>query len=331
MIVERVCDASTGLNALLAVVRPEDLAFGGTRFSTTCTEAEVVALAEGMEKKLAGHTAAIGGAKAGFFCAPDDPGLPALMRLAAKKWGPLLRERVVLGKDMGASNALMDRFYKQVGQSQLAPVVGPAVPERLRDFTGYRVHMTGQGVCWSLSSFFSGSLNGVRVAIQGFGAVGLGAAVRLTRAGAQVLGVSDVHGAYAFSDAPTESEWVAMAQGGRCVPVNACTRLPREQLFSMEVDAVVLAANSHSVSAQEAESLCAQVLVEGSNFGLCADARALLRDRGQPVIPDFIASSASAAMVALQMEARGTLPEVDLWSRIEESIRTQTQGLNTAG
>jgi glutamate dehydrogenase (NAD(P)+) len=205
--------------------------------------------------------------------------------------------------------------------------VGPKVPQRLRDFVGYRTHMTGQGVSWSLSAFFSGSLNGVRVVIQGFGAVGLGAAVRLTRAGAQVLGVSDVDGAYAFSSAPTEPELVAMAQGGRCVPGTSGTRLPREALFSMEVDAVVLAANSHSVSAQEAESLCAQVLVEGSNFGLCADARSLLRDRGLPVIPDFIASSASAAMVALQMEARGTLPEAKLWSGIEDSIRTQTQAL----
>ncbi len=162
--------------------------------------------------------------------------------------------------------------------------------------------------------------------------MGLGAAVRLTRAGAQVLGVSDVDSAYAFPDAPTESELVAMAQGGRCVPGKSGTRLPRERLFSMEVDAVVLAANSHSVSAQEAESLRAQVLVEGSNFGLCADARALLVDRGLPVIPDFIASSASAAMVALQMEARGKLPEAELWSRVEASIRRQTRALiTTAG
>jgi glutamate dehydrogenase (NAD(P)+) len=327
MIVEELRDPSTGLEAALVVMRSEGLAFGGTRFSAQCTVKEVQDLARCMDKKLAGHTQKIHGAKAGFFCAPDDPGLPALMALAADQWRPFLEKRVVLGKDMGASNELLDRFYACVGQAQLAPVQGPGVPRYLREFEGYRSHMTGQGVCWALSSFFGGSLSGIRVAIQGFGAVGLGSAIRLTRAGAVVVGLSDVKGAFFFEVPPNEEALIAMAQRGGCSPHPEGPVLPRERLFSMDVDAVVLAADSHSVSENDAATVCAKVVVEGSNFGLCPAARARLLHGAIPVIPDFIASSASAAMVALQMEAGGAMSEGHLWQRIEASIRSQTEDL----
>jgi glutamate dehydrogenase (NAD(P)+) len=327
MIIESVQDPKTGLSAALVVLSERGLAFGGTRFSAQCTTPEVVELAQGMGKKLAPHTLAVGGAKAGFFCDPDHPGLADLVQLAAEKWQPLLAGRVVLGKDMGASNALMDGFYACVGHSQLTPVAGSQVPARLRDFVGYRAHMTGQGISWSLSEYFKGPLQGVRVAIQGFGAVGLGAAIRLTRAGVQILGLSDINGTIVFAAAPTEAELLSLAQAGGVRSVASPSILPHSALFSMDVDAVVLAANSHSVTAGEAETLRAQVLVEGSNFGLCSDARALLRGQDFPVIPDWIASSASAAMVALQMEAGGTLAEAELWKRIEANIRSQTRSL----
>ena len=327
MIVEELRDPSTGLEAALVVMRSEGLAFGGTRFSAQCTVKEVQDLARCMEKKLAGHTQKIHGAKAGFFCAPDDPGLPALMALAADQWRPFLKKRVVLGKDMGASNELLDSFYSLVGQAQLAPLHGRDVPERLRDFAGYRSHMTGQGVCWSLSSFFGGSLSGVRVAIQGYGAVGLGAAIRLTRAGAQVVGLSDVGGAYSFETPPDEETLLAMAANGSLSPNPTSSRWPREALFTMDVDAIVLAADSHSVREEDAANVSSKVLVEGSNFGLCPEARAWLLRAGIPVIPDYVASGASAAMVALQMEFNGTMSEEDLWQRIEMSIRSQTEAL----
>jgi glutamate dehydrogenase (NAD(P)+) len=327
MIVEEVRDPNTGLEAALVVISEKGLSFGGTRFSTQCTVLEVQDLARCMEKKLSGHTQKIHGAKAGFFCAPDDPGLPALMAIAAEQWRPLLEKRVVLGKDMGASNALLDQFYALVGQAQLAPVHGSDVPSRLRDFEGYRSHMTGQGVCWSLSSFFGGRLSGVRVAIQGYGAVGLGTAIRLTRAGAHVVGLSDIQGAYSFEVPPDEETLLAMAAKGALSPNPGISLESREDLFSMDVDAIVLAADSHSVREKDAARVRAKVMVEGSNFGLCPEARAWLLRAGIPVIPDYVASSASAAMVALQMEFNGRMTEADLWQRIETSIRNQVEAL----
>tara|TARA_B100001250_G_C19106391_1_gene489164 strand:- start:80 stop:487 length:408 start_codon:yes stop_codon:yes gene_type:complete len=97
----------------------------------------------------------------------------------------------------------------------------------------------------------------------------------------------------------------------------------REALFELPVDAVVLAADSNSVGVGALEKLSASLIVEGSNFGLQEEARLVLQGRSIPVIPDVIASSASAAMVALQLEAGGALSDQAVWMQIERCIREQ--------
>ena len=327
MIVEVVEDPQTGLRAVLAVVRENGLSFGGTRFSAGSGVEEVVELAQCMEAKLSPHRPEIGGAKAGFFCSPEDPGLPRLMGLAVTAWSTLLGERVILGKDMGASNALISDLYAAAGLSQLGPLRDSAGPKWLRDFPGYRRHMTGQGVCWSLKEVHGGTLEGVRVAIQGAGAVGLGSAVRLLREGAEIVAISDIEHSVQLHNGLSEEALLNLVEGGRIrvdsAAVNSCG--PSEQLFSLDVDAVVLAASSNSVGAAAAKRINGRCVVEGSNFGLTVEAREVLADRNLLVVPDLIASSASAAMVAHQLHTRGATAPETLWADIEACIRREVR------
>lgn len=325
MIVDALRDPESGLGATLVVMRPEGLCFGGTRFSASSSTEEVVELARCMEVKLHPHTLVVGGAKAGFFCDPDHPELPRLMALAAERWSAILRERVMLGKDMGASNALMDGFYEHVGAIQLAPIRASTPLARLRELSGYRVHMTGLGVAWAVSAYVGHSLAGLRVAIQGAGAVGLGTAIRLTRMGAVVVGLSDVHRAVHFRAPPDEARLVSLVSEGFGMPAagDGLEWISRESLFELPVDVVVLAASSNSVGSAVAEKLSASFVVEGSNFGLQNKARVVLQARSVPVIPDVIASSASAAMVARQLASGGGLSDEALWFEIERCIREQ--------
>ena len=327
MILEVVEDSETGLKAALAVVRGAGLSFGGTRFSSQSDPNEVVDLALCMEAKLRPHRPEIGGAKAGFFCSPQDPRLPQLLAKAAITWRPLLQERVILGKDMGASNALIADLYAAVDLPQLGPLRDPSVPRWLRDFPGYRSHMTGQGVCWALKEVHGGQLKGVRVAIQGAGAVGLGSAVRLLREGARIVAISDIEHTVLLREELEEDELMGLVKQGRLRTEGGAVRGcgPREQLFFEEVDALVLAASSHSLDSALAESLVADCLVEGSNFGLTPAAREALALRGRTVIPDVMASSASAAMVAHQLHARGRAAPTDLWADIEACIRREVR------
>ena len=330
MILEVVEDSETGLKAALAVVRGEGLSFGGTRFSCHSSPEEVLELALCMEAKLRPHRAEIGGAKAGFFCSPQDPRLPQLLEKAAAQWRPLLQERVVLGKDMGASDTTMAKLYAAVGLPQLGPLRDPSAPAWLRDFPGYRQHMTGQGVCWALKEVHEGCMEGVRVAIQGAGAVGLGSAVRLLREGAQIVAISDIEHTVLLQKDLHEDELLGLVTRGRLRTKGGAVRElgPREQLFHEEADALVLAASSYSVDAPQAEGLSAGCVVEGSNFGLTPGAREVVALRGLTVVPDVMASSASAAMVAHQLFARGRAAPAELWANIEACIRREVrQGL----
>ena len=327
MILEVVEDPHSGLRAALAVVRDSGLSFGGTRFSAQSGPEEVVELARCMEAKLRPHRPEIGGAKAGFFCSPDHPGLPQLMSLAAAAWAPLLLDRVILGKDMGASDDLMEAFYAAVGSPQLAPLNSSSGPRWLRRFPGYRRHMTGQGVCWALKELHAGDLSGARVAIQGAGAVGLGSAVRLLREGAQIAAISDAKQCVWLREGLREEELLDLIQGGRIRPESAWVagRASREALFSAEVDAFVLAASSNSVSAESARRMTDCSVVEGSNFGLTVEARKVLLEQGCFVVPDVVASSASAAMVAHQLHQKGKLGPEELWASIETCIRSEVR------
>ena len=300
------------------------LAFGGMRVSAETSKEEVEELAHSMTRKLFIHDSPVGGAKAGLAISPSDPRLEGVLKRFAKAMEEPLSGGVTLGKDMGTTNTTLDRLYEGFGRPQLHLIGGEGVPERLRDFVGYRRHMTGLGVAWASAALLGRRISEARVAIQGFGAVGVGAAVRLTEMGARVVAVSDHRHCWCFEGALSRPTIEAMASAGRVRPHMAsveATRCGRDSLLAQEVDLLVLAANSNSVSAEVAETIRASVVVEGSNFGLTKEAREVLLRKGVEVIPDLIASSSSAAMVANQLANRGDLGHDELWIRIEDCIR----------
>ena len=109
---------------------------------------------------------------------------------------------------------------------------------------------------------------------------------------------------------------------GGVLALGGCTPVQREQLFDAEADLVVLSASSHSVDESIANRLRAPLVVEGANFGLTNQARSVLQERGVLVIPDILANSSSAAMVALQMASGNQLSPLALWDQIQDSIQS---------
>lgn len=303
------------------------MAFGGCRFSPNVTAEEVAELAYCMSLKLAPHGLPVGGAKGGFAVSPQSPNMLGIAADFGKKMGQLLKSNVVLGKDLGATDEIMDHIYISAGFPQLSPVhahhPGKKVPNRIRDLTGYQKNMTGKGVSWAASAYFKEKIAKQTVIIQGSGAVGVGTAIRLMDMGATIVGISDKdHAVYNKSGLPREF-FSTMIQGGKIVPESLPKQselLQSEQLYGLSANILILAAASRSVLDSHASKIQAELVVEGSNFGLVETARTLLFKRGLMVIPDVIASSSSAAMVAYQMSSGNGFTEDDLWNRIQASI-----------
>ncbi|MDZ4083888.1 MAG: Glu/Leu/Phe/Val dehydrogenase dimerization domain-containing protein [Bdellovibrionales bacterium] len=303
------------------------MAFGGCRFSPNVTAEEVSELAYCMSLKLAPHGLPVGGAKGGFAVSPQNPNMLKIAADFGVKMGALLKSNVVLGKDLGATDEIMDHIYLSAGFPQLSPVhahhPGKIIPNRIRDLTGYQKNMTGKGVSWAASAFFKEKIAKQTVIIQGSGAVGVGTAIRLMDMGATVIGISDKdHAVYNKAGLPREF-FTTTIQGGKIDPKNLPKQselLQSEQLYGLSANILILAAASRSVVDTHAAQVSAELVVEGSNFGLVESARTLLFNRGIMVIPDVIASSSSAAMVAYQMSSGNSITDEDLWSRIQKSI-----------
>jgi glutamate dehydrogenase (NAD(P)+) len=298
----------------------DGVSFGGFRMTPDVTRDEVEELARCMTLKLAAHGSPVGGAKAGIRIDPRDPDSDALLAFFAAEVRDLLTDTVVLGKDMGATDMAIDGMYAAIGIPQLAPM-GRSTITRLRDFEGYRRHMTGLGVAFAARAALGGSLEGARVVIQGAGLVGLGAAVRLGAMGAQIVAMSDLARCLVWPEGVNVAWLEARVGAPRSLRgADQGHLIPRDDLFGLDADVVVLAASSYSVDPAHVSRIKAPLVVEGCNMGFAEGARVQAQERGLTVIPDVLASSSSAAMVCRQLAARGQLSEDELWTAIEAAI-----------
>jgi glutamate dehydrogenase (NAD(P)+) len=318
-----------GVPAWLVVDRTQGgLAFGGFRFTDTVDFQQVSLLASTMSWKLAAHGLPVGGAKAGLCCRPDHPKIDAILKDLSIAWYEPLSERVILGKDMGASDVLLDKLYAELGKPQLHLVQArsPISPGRIRDLGGYVTDMTGLGAVIAAEAAV-GSLNGKKILIQGAGIVGVGIAMRAKQHGAIVIGMSDVNRAAFRADGLPVAEQVVVArEAGRPFDLSQVSQsgghwMPSDEMLAEKADILFLAAGSHVVTEALSRTIQSSVVIEVSNFGLTEEANCALFKRGVLVIPDMISSSSSAAMTAYQIAQGNSWKPASLWDRIELNIR----------
>jgi glutamate dehydrogenase (NAD(P)+) len=319
-----------GVSAWLVIDRINNgLAFGGFRFTDTVDLEQVKLLASTMSWKLAAHGLPVGGAKAGICCRPDHPKIDAMLKDLASAWREPLSERVILGKDMGASDALLDRLYAELGKPQLHLVQtsAPTAPSRIRELNGYVRDMTGLGAVIAAEAAV-GSLRSKRILIQGAGIVGAGVAIRAMQRGAVVIGMSDVDRAIICADGlPVADQIVAARETGRpfCLSLLEAVGgiwMPRDSMLAEPADILFLAAGSHVVTEMLAKTIQSDTVIEVSNFGLTREANAVLFERDILVVPDIISSSSSAAMTSYQLAQGNAWQSGPLWERIENNIRS---------
>lgn len=327
-------DPSVPLEAYVAVDADEDyrgLTFGGLRIAPTVDGVIMSALAHCMTAKFRMHGVPIRGAKAGIRASQELGCTPEIAAAFANASAALLRSQVIVGKDLGASDAFMDACYEALGQPQLqlARERGyVSCPDKVRSLNGYREHMTGLGVAWSADEALrtmGGSAKGARVLVQGSGRVGLGTAVRLVELGAVIVGMNDRrHAVYSEAGLPIAALTAAIDSDRDLHPTRLAVPhavLERDALLGLDADVLVLAADSRIVDAQAAEGIRAPLIVEGANFPCTDGATEVLRRRGVPTLPGVIASSSSAAIVGLQITTGNTSDPVAAWARIEANIR----------
>jgi len=138
------------------------------------------------------------------------------------------------------------------------------------------------------------SLNGATVAIQGFGNVGLFAAILAYERGAKVVAVSDVSGGIAARDGLNIPALVDFARSHRLFAeyqAEGVSRITNDALLTCEVDVLIPAALGGVLTRDVAREVRAKVIVEAANAPTIPEADEVFEQRGITVIPDILANA----------------------------------------
>jgi glutamate dehydrogenase (NAD(P)+) len=313
-------DAAVGLEAILVVDNTAaGPAIGGIRMAEDISVDEVFRLARAMTFKNAAAGLRHGGAKSGVIA---DPGMPddrkeRLVRALANAMRDITD--YIPGPDMGLTEANMAQIHDEIGRVVGLPPTMGGIPLDTLGATGFGVAIATE-VAEEMGAV---TLDGARVVVQGFGAVGIHAARFLAERGAVIVGVSDSKGAMVDPDGFDLEKLTAFKAEG-----NHVGRFPDGEpvgsadLVGLDCDIWVPAARPDVFTAANAGDVKARVIAQGANIPATAEAEAIFHERGVLVLPDFIANAGGVICGAVEY-AGGTARQA--FDVIEEKIRANTR------
>src|SRR5580704_10594583 len=274
---------------------------GGLRFHPTVDADDVRALATLITWKTAVVNVPFGGAKGGIACDPSQLSQGELERIT-RKFVERISQEIGPQRDIPApdvnTNAqvmawIMDHYSRLHG---FAPAVVTGKPVELHGSEG-REAATGYGVICVAEDFLDDigkSLKGTTVAIQGFGNVGLFAALFAHQRGAKVVAVSDMSGGVANPVGLDIPKLVEFTRSRRLLTEyqgDDVSHVANDTLLTYEVDLLIPAALGGVLTRQVASEVRAKIIVEAANAPTLPQADEIFAQRGITVIPDILANA----------------------------------------
>lgn len=274
---------------------------GGIRYDTAVNLDEVKALAAWMTWKSAVTGIPFGGAKGGIICDPRLHSKTELEKITREYtntlsdiFGP---DKDVPAPDMGTGpdemGWLMDEFSLIHGKTIHSVVTG----KHLHSGGSLgRVEATGRGVSIiSILALQKLKLRPARAtaAIQGFGNVGLHSALFLFEKGVKIVAVSDISEAFYNPEGLNIPELILYYNLNN-KSVNGypnAIAIKHEELLLLDVDVLIPAAKEDVITAVNAGSIRAKIIVEGANGPVSSDADKILHENNVLVVPDILANA----------------------------------------
>ncbi|MFZ0256660.1 MAG: Glu/Leu/Phe/Val dehydrogenase [Gammaproteobacteria bacterium] len=315
-----VYEPSIGLKAVLVVDNVAmGPAIGGVRMAVDVTTQECFRLARAMTFKNAAAGLPHGGGKVVLY---GDPRLPkadkqALMRALASSLRSI--EEYIFAPDMGTDEECMAWVRDEIGR-----VVG--LPRELGGIALDEVGATGWGLTHATEvalRYCDFELQGARLVVQGFGAVGRHAARFLTERGAVLVAVADSQGSIADRHGLDLDALMRLKRDGRGVSEYADgNRQRRDAVIDVDCDIWIPAARPDVITEENVHRLKAKVVVQGANIPLTLGAERILHERGVWCVPDFIANSGGVICAAMEYHGAN---EPAVFASIEEKVRRNTE------
>ena len=273
---------------------------GGVRYHPDVTLEEVMALSAWMTIKNAAVNLPYGGAKGGIRVEPkmlSQKELEKLTRRYTSEIGIIIGpQQDIPAPDVNTNGQIMawmmDTYSMNVGATATGVVTGKPIP--LGGSLG-RVAATGRGV------FVVGreamrrlgiSMEGARVAVQGFGNVGSIAAKLFAANGAKIVAVQDHTGTIQNEHGVDMQDLLDhVAQRGGVEGFKGADAIANENFWDVKTDVLIPAALEGQVNEERARRIHTRLILEGANGPTTPDGEAVLADRGIVVVPDVIANA----------------------------------------
>lgn len=315
-----VYEPSVGLKAVLVVDNvATGPSIGGVRMALDVSTEECFRLARAMTLKNAAASLPHGGGKVVVFA---DPNIPmekkaVLLRALASS----LREinEYIFAPDMGTNEDCMVHIKDEIGR-----VVG--LPREFGGIPLDEIGATGWGVLHATDvalEFSDLKLEGARLVVQGFGAVGKNAARFLSDRGAILVGVSDSCGAIHNPEGLDVNALIALKDSGRSViEYPAGDRIDCDGIIDIDCDIWIPAARPDVINEDNMHRLKTKLIVEGANIPITLCAEKYLHEKGVICVPDFIANAGGVICAAMEFQRA---PECTVFQVIEEKLRNNTR------
>ncbi|MBK8201759.1 MAG: Glu/Leu/Phe/Val dehydrogenase [Bdellovibrionales bacterium] len=272
---------------------------GGLRYHPSVTLSEVAGLAALMTFKNSLLGLPLGGAKGGVQCDPNSLSkseLENLTRRFTSELGPFIGpDKDIPAPDVGTDSQTMawilDTYSNEAGFCHTGVVTGK--PVEIGGSLG-RESATGLGVVYIAQKALhtkNRKINQATFAIQGFGKVGMHAAIEAAALGANIVALSDVSGAVYNPKGFDVADVVRYVKEHHFLKgyPNA-EHISNEDLLGLEVDVLAPCALDGVITLENAESIRAKIIIEGANGPVTTGASRVLHQRGIMVVPDILAN-----------------------------------------
>ena len=274
---------------------------GGIRFHPASTADEVETLAFWMTIKCAVMNLPYGGGKGAVQVDPRKLSKAELERISraymqafARTVGP---DRDIPAPDVYTNAMVMgwmaDEYAQIVGQHEPAVITGK--PIALGGSLG-RSDATARGGYYLVRHLAKDlGLNGLRIAVQGFGNAGQHIARLFAADGHKIVAVSDSQGAVRAEAGLDVDMLVEAKDKGNSVASTAGQGghefLSADELVGVDCDLLVPAALENMIDENNAAAVKAKLVLELANGPVTSEADAILAKNGVVVLPDILANA----------------------------------------
>jgi glutamate dehydrogenase/leucine dehydrogenase len=272
---------------------------GGIRYHQDTEINEVKALAFWMVLKCAVAGIPMGGGKGGITVNPKELSKGELERLS-RGWVQKLSDILGPHKDVPAPDVnttpeimswMNDEYQKITGDKTGAVITGKPLGQGGSEGRGSATAQGGFFVFEALKK----ELNlpeKCKVAIQGFGNAGLNAAVIWSKAGHNIIAISDSKsGVYNENGLDIEKLVEYKKTNGSLIGFPEVKEITNEELLETKCDLLIPAAFENQITNANADKINTKVILELANGPITPEADEILFKKGVTIMPDILANS----------------------------------------